>query len=737
MSERNLLLGRGELLTTVSPIKRGNGPKKYPYEIQEIREALASPLEQIEKALRELPAAAKPRGEGVFELTLHPAFLGRSYFPERTLRRSGLRDLGSKETTIVPRTVTDARDEGKQQATATIFVAGNVRAVQKFTSLLSSDSTPQSLQRELREIENLAWLNGESKIVGILPNDDNVHSFEVVLHAGADEEDIIVAFAELAKSMAAKADLARRIRAGRLTFLPLYANVSTIKALSNFSFLRVLRPMPALRITHPNVVRQTIQGSPPSLPLGNAIDNSNRVAIFDGGLGTTDFSPWAKEIAYEETIETHGQLLLHGNEVTSTFLFGHHTSPVVSLSQPYMNVDHYRVLSPASGRDPDLFDVLHRIKKALETGEYKFANLSLGPRMPVCDEEVHAWTSTLDQLCSRYGILMTVAVGNDGEVEGANRIQPPSDMVNAIAVGAADSSGAKWKRAPYSCIGPGRSPGYVKPDGIAFGGSVKEPFKVFNPLIGSIVGVQGTSYSAPLTLRTAAGVAATTAYDMTAIALKALLVHHAERRKSLKHNEVGWGRFKENPLELLECGPESASVIFQGTLAKGDYRRCPIPFPNISLPGEVEIKATICIQAHTDPEHAINYTRSGVGVTFRPRLGVGDNSTTGFFGKATQYRATEREHRDDAHKWETCVHRSKKFTAPVDLADPVFDIEYHARESSRGVPPASAPDVRYALIVTVTAKGMPELYNLIRQRYEVLQPVILRTEITVGVSAAS
>jgi hypothetical protein len=734
MSERNLLLGRGELLTTESPFKPGGGPKKYPYNIQEVREALSVSLGLIEQAIMELPDAAKPRGEGVFELTLHPSFLAKSYFPEGALRRSGLRDLGSKETTIIPRTITDARDKGKQQATATIFVAGNMRAVQKFSSLLFSDSTSKTIQNELREIENLAWLSGESKIAGTFPNDDEVHSFEVALHAGADEEDIVVAFAELAKSMSAKADLARRIRAGRLTFLPLLAKVSAVKLLSNFAFLRVARLMPALRITDPNVVRQTIPGTAPLMPLGMALDQSSRVAIFDGGLGTTDMSAWAKEFVYEDTKETHGQLLLHGNEVTSTFLFGRYANTATNLPQPYMNVDHYRVLSPISGHDPDLFDVLQRIKSALETNEYKFVNLSLGPRMPIYDEEVHAWTATLDQLCSSYGIFTTVAVGNDGDVEGADRIQPPADMVNAIAVGAADSSGEKWKRASYSCIGPGRSPGYVKPDGLAFGGSDTEPFKVFNPIMGSVVGVQGTSYSAPLILRTAAGVAASTEYEMTAIALKALLVHHADKRRSLKQHEVGWGRFKEDPINLLECGPESATIIFQGKLAKGEYRRCPIPFPNVPLPNEVELKATICIQAHTDPEHVINYTRSGMGVIFRPRVGIGDEESSGFFGKSTQYKTAERQLRDDAHKWETCLHRTRRFTVPVDLADPVFDIEYHARERSRGVLATSAPDVRYALIVTITAKGLPEIYNLIRQRYDVLQPVVLRSEINIGVS---
>ena len=32
--------------------------------------------------------------------------------------------------------------------------------------------------------------------------------------------------------------------------------------------------------------------------------------------------------------------------------------------------------------------------------------------------------------------LATIAVGNDGELEGQARIQPPADLVNALTVGA-------------------------------------------------------------------------------------------------------------------------------------------------------------------------------------------------------------------------------------------------------------------------------------------------------------
>jgi hypothetical protein len=728
MATRNLLLGGGEKLAGRAAIVRGGGPKKRPYTLDEVRAELLAPVQGIAAALRDIPTSAKPRGEGVFEMTLHPSFLARSYYPAKLLAAAGLRDIGSRERTITPRKASEARLEGKPHATASIFVAGREDGINKLTSFLTTENVPEFIGQQLAEIESIQWMSSEDKVRGELPVDASRHSFEVALHAGANEDDIVIGFQRFAMQLGAEVDLKRRIRVGGLTFVPVNATSSQLLELSQFTFLRVARMMPALRIAVPNMVRQTMNAIPFALPAEGPLHPNERVAIFDGGLGTADLVAWATEYTFPETSDTSGALLMHGSEVTSTFLFGRPKAGV-PVNRPFMGVDHYRVLAPTSGRDPDLFDVLLRIKSVLEAGQHRFANLSLGPRMPVCDDEVHVWTATLDQLCANYGILLTVAVGNDGEAVGADRIQPPGDMVNAVAVGASNSAGSKWKRAPYSCIGPGRSPGYVKPDGVAFGGCAGELFEVFNPLLGSVVGVAGTSYSSPLTLRTAAGVAATTSFDLSSIALKALLIHHSEHSARLPRAEVGWGRFREESLALLECGPESATVIFQAALAKGEFRRCPIPFPDVLLPGKVTVKATFCISAHTDPEHAINYTRSGMGVTFRPLVGIGDDTSAEFFGIKSQYKAAEREMRDAGHKWETVLHRSRDFTDGTSLSSPVFDVEYHARESSRSVPVASAPNVWFALVVTVRAAGVSNLYDLIRQKYPVLTPVELRSNV--------
>src|SRR3546814_18932106 len=93
------------------------------------------------------------------------------------------------------------------------------------------------------------------------------------------------------------------------------------------------------------------------------------------------------------------------------------------------------------------------------------------------DDDVNRWTSTLDNQFSDGITVATVACGNNGLSSAQhklNRVQVPSDGVNILGVGAADRPDERWGRGPYSAVGPGRSPGSVKPDFLAFGGRSEE-----------------------------------------------------------------------------------------------------------------------------------------------------------------------------------------------------------------------------------------------------------------------
>jgi hypothetical protein len=119
-------------------------------------------------------------------------------------------------------------------------------------------------------------------------------------------------------------------------------------------------------------------------------------------------------------------------------------------------------------------------------------------------------------------------------------------------------------------------------------------------------------------------------------------------------------------------------------------------------------------------------------VAFRPNknkfteteFGTSKNAATKSFFSSKAY-ATEDELRRDAHKWEPCLTASKKFRASS-LNDPVFDVHYNARRG--GASDRAAKSIPYALLVTVEAKQMADLYNKIALRYrtqlEELRPVI-------------
>ena len=355
--------------------------------------------------------------------------------------------------------------------------------------------------------------------------------------------------------------------------------------------------------------------------------------------------------------------------------------------------------------------------------EYEFVNISLGPRMPVDDDDVHVWTAELDALLSNGKILATIAVGNDGEADAQadlDRIQVPADCVNGMSVGAADSLGPDWARAPYSSVGPGRRPGFVKPDCIAFGGSDAEPFQVIDPPSGTLLEAAGTSFAAPSVLRLAMGIRAHFGRELSPMALKSLIIHCADEHSAQGSQHVGWGRAPDSIWPIVTCSDHTARIVYQGTLQQGHTARMPIPLPPAGLRGNVKIHATFCYATEVDPQDPPNYTRAGLDVTFRPRPG-----TTDSFFRSNDYQE-ERGLRTKAHKWETTLDAGKTKRA-TSLDTPVFDVHYIAREAgmrarSRGM------TIPYALVVTIDAPNTPDLYNRTLLAYpgllQMLTPVI-------------
>lgn len=354
-------------------------------------------------------------------------------------------------------------------------------------------------------------------------------------------------------------------------------------------------------------------------------------------------------------------------------------------------------------------------------------------QLPIEDNDVHAWTAVLDDRLARSQTLAAIAVGNDGEGDselGLNRIQVPADCVNALAIGACDSPSGQWRRAPYSSVGPGRSPGIVKPDIVEFGGSVERPFLTLSSEFP--VGLNptgGTSFAAPSVLRLAAGVRAHFGSSLNALAIRALLVHTSEESQH-DRTEIGHGRIAQDLNQVILCDDDTIRVVYQGEISAAKYVRAAIPFPSGGLTGMVSVKATICYKSATDPHHPGNYTQAGLEVFFRPHDKKYKNAeqihpnTKPFFGASTM-GLMEDEMRRDAWKWENCL-QARRSMQSRSLNNPSFDIHYNARLEGRNfAPPERLP---YAMVITVKANRVVDLYDQIVREYatliEPLRPVL-------------
>lgn len=729
MNATNFLIGRGELLTfDIKGPKRG-GDRTEVYSLEEARARLLPQFAIAASVLDELPSEACPRDYGVASITLNPSYIAKSYFPSTLLRTAGLVSVGSRTVKITPEKWAKKKTP-LECSTTEIFVAGKRKAFRALSKLVGA------LEKDSREAVDLSHIESFS----VFSQKDRVKEhgsqkerfFEVGIHLLPDEDSYFIQekFEELAIQKEVRVHATLSFIVGNLWFVPVEGNRQAVESLSCYSFVRVIRAVPKLRGMRPMQRSNAVQLSC-ILPSEHPLSTEPRVAILDGGLPKHHLlGPWLRSYRILDP-SSHDDIdgLEHGLGVTSAFLFGP-LSPGMQAMRPYAYVDHIRVLDKETQReDPlELYRTLGLIEQVLLSRQYEFINLSLGPDLPIEDTDVHAWTSVIDDLLSDGQTFMTVAVGNNGDrdrMSGNARVQVPADCVNAVSVGSANDIEPTWGRATYSAMGPGRSPGVIKPDLLAFGGCPsRKYFHVLTPGKKPLLSPQlGTSFASPYLLRNAVGIRAILGNDLTALAIKALLVHAADHGGYDKF-EVGWGKTAENIMDIITCPPGVARVVYQGELKPGKYLRAPLPLPREGLTGRIRLKATFCYASTIDPQDACSYTRAGLEVTFRPhdgKLKAGKNNPNSkSFFELNKY-SREEERRSDMGKWETVLHNEVCMLGGS-LREPVFDIHYNAREI--GGATRNADKIRYALVLTVEAPKHANLYNDILRTYSsILTPI--------------
>lgn len=733
MKKQNFLLGKGERLIEDVVVKLGGGAKQHPYTFAEAKSRLTPKISSLASEFDLLPAGACPDDQAVASITLNPEYIAKSYYPGELFRKVGIEPVGSRPVTITPEKKSKDR-ETLPTFTTEYFVMGPRTAFHEWSKSIPNWSGSKG-EEQLIYIEDIKQPSLSDKLKGKISKQESV-VLEVVLHADElyGQNRILPLFRQYLTNIGIEANLDHRFFAGGLCFIQLDSPSDLIDKIALFTPVRAIRKMPSLRMLRPTFRASGLPSKNLALPIDNALDTNIRTAIFDGGISPNHhLSRWVNSFEVNGVGPVSAELLEHGTHVTSAYLFGH-LDVNSSVPRPYSNVDHYRVLDTEPGQNPrELYDVLERIAGVLAEQKYDFINLSLGPHLPIEDDDVHAWTAVLDDRLGRSQTLATIAVGNDGEGDselGLNRVQVPSDCVNALAVGACDSPDLDWKRAPYSSVGPGRSPGLIKPDLVDFGGAIQRPFLVVDSgdelLFGS---TGGTSFAAPSVLRLAAGIKSHLGSGLSNLTIKALLIHTAESNK-LPFYEVGRGRVARALEDILLCDDDTVRLVYQGIISPTRYVRAPIPFPNELISGKVKITATLCYNTITDPHHPGNYTRAGLEVSFRPHDQKRSKSeqlhpdTKGFFGKA-QTGLSEEELRRDALKWENCLHAQVGFQGSS-LRNPVFDIHYNSRLEGRNFNPSN--ELNYSLVVTVQSKSVADLYDKVVRRYstqiEPLRPLI-------------
>lgn len=714
------LLGRGELLTTNIKAPPGGGSKKSVYTFNEALENILPEFKEASNYFDSIPDVACPEDFTVAELTLNPSYIAKSFYPSKFLREVGLFSLGSRTDRVLPRRWSK-QGRPEESLTTTIYAAGTRSAFRNLPNAVESFDKNSREAVQFAQTEHFSAFQPISKLKKV----DDGEYFEVGLQfiRGFDDGSFKRDFADYVLSFGGEFFEELQFLVSNLWFVPIRISADKLVSIAEYAFVRVLRSMPRLRGVRP-ITRTTGVKLAASLPDSPSLSSEPKVAILDGGVPEDNVvERWlTRNSKMDESKEAIADGEEHGLGVTSAFLFGPMT-PGEESSRPYANVAHFRVIDERTDEeDPlELYRTLGFIEEILLSRQYQFINLSLGPDLPIEDADIHAWTSVIDSLIDDGETLLAVAAGNNGEYDresGNARVQVPGDCVNALTVGASDICDTEnWQRATYSAIGPGRSPGVIKPDLLAFGGSIKEYFHhISTENEPTLVPNQGTSFASPYALRSAVGIRAVLGTEMSPLAIKALLVHCAEK-KNYPLTEAGWGAISDDLSSFVNCPDGLVRIVYQGELKAGKYLRATVPVPENQINGMVNMKATFCYACPTDPEEAASYTRAGLDITFRTDLnkvkkGKSTPEPRSFF-KKDKY-SSEGQRRSDHGKWETVIHDEARMRGST-LKKPVFDIHYNAREG--GDSALNARKIKYALIITIQAPKHANLYNDVLQTY--------------------
>lgn len=779
---RRPLLRNGEKLAHRPKRITGGGEKYHPRSFEQAKTLLAPMTETLRSEAEEMPAGL--RGERiVFEAELLPNYLAASHSPKHLRAAADLVPVGSKAARGVRRT---RQGDKADEPTKSVLFAGTVDSVKRLDQLLqgSSENVEEDVQLDITKFERISLASPQSLIKrtleGAAQAEDGQMGWEAVLHPPVDIDgqvslsarDLVLRrWREWLEKLGGSlhSDFVRAV--GNLLFMPISLDADQLEQAALFNPLRALRPMPQMRNIGGELRSVDPGDTAPKAPASISAPSAS-IAIFDGGVDANHplLAPFVRQIDLTSAAPAE-DCVNHGTLVSSAALFGH-IELGQKLAEPPSGVDHFRVLPrPANVSAIDeVYWVTDQVEAILRGSPHKFAVLSYGPEETVDeDSEPHRFTATLDRIAYLEGITIAVAVGNNGGAErsplGLDRVQPPSDGVNVLGVGACQGPGeVNPVRAHYSAVGPGRAGMRIQPIGVSFGGVPGQEFVGAAPG-GGLQLDQGTSFAAPAAARGLATLLAPIGEESFDAAIaRAFAAHFADGCQIGDHDleELGHGRLPDDYTPVLECGPSEVTILIEDTLKRSQTKGYPFPVPSAELAGTVGLRWTVSFLAPTDEEEAVEYTLAGLDVDMRPnkarrrlspRRGSGLRAMT-VDTRVDKQLIAEKEGEEwklsknaltksggayrseqtltEEGKWETVVRHDASMRGRS-LYLPEVWLTYYERGQGELVDPGDSVDLDFSMLMTISAPRMADLYDTVRSRvaYQGLVPITLPVQVEV------
>lgn len=767
VEKSNLILANGEAFVDQIDKSSPGPPPRPPRDYSQARDHVRSELIASLDKLESIPLEKRFSDETVLCLRLHPDFTAKSYDPEAMFSlvpelekvgsRNYLQDLNSVATS--PRVTKKLEKDTTEQKSRMVFVRGQEAGFKRLIRTLDrpESSLTGAFKTDIQRIERFDLLGELEQLAAFDQYPDwKEGRVEIVLHPSDHTvREQLELFENLFRDSIHSLG---KIREAAYSNGPLF--VSCRMHREELGRLGLVNP---LRTAHPLVFKgpEDLRGAPsfpaPARPIADS-KSTTKVGIFDGGIDVSH--PYLKDFSEEDSSLSIGtppdpEYVAHGTAVASAVLYGplNNIPSSDTLPSPPVSVVSFRVLPTSDPTDIDLYESIDVIEAVIPARkDISVYNVSLGPAGPILDDTISRFTFALDALAREHKVTFCVAVGNNGEQSGGmERVQSPSDLVNGLGVGAWTTRDSKKIVAPYSCVGPGRECGKVKPDLTAFGGCDQNPIHLISPSHGHKVLTYGTSFSSPL-VASLAGQLKSTLERGDALLARAMLLHWAEHPDGDPDYKLGHGVSAESIDEMVTCGPNQVSILFQSSLQATKTVKLPLLLPVGAVgSGKIRVTWTVATTPEVDPNHPTDYTKVCIEDTLYPNENLygltapkglsGKKSATlhlvddaqeiqslldsgwkqsGFPKTASGNRYRTDEQRKEDCTWEPVVRRTVSKKAES-YESPFLLLHAIPRHGTKG-------RVDYAVIVTITATSDVDLYGAVLKAYPALQPVRLRSE---------